>query len=166
MKTKLIIISVVVLVILVIFGALIFLRGDEDNWICENGAWTKHGNPKGAMPETPCGEASEKTIDQPESIPPSESGEENPELIGGERDEHGCLGPAGYSWCEKKQKCLRTWEEECPESEKKDSPVPQPLPLPTPDSSSKPAPAPVPDPIPTPPSSTLPSDIPTPLPLP
>ncbi len=37
--------------------------------------------------------------------------------IGGERDEHGCLPTAGYTWCESKQKCLRTWEEECPESE-------------------------------------------------
>ena len=34
--------------------------------------------------------------------------------IGGDRDEHGCLIAAGYSWCESKQKCLRTWEEECP----------------------------------------------------
>ena len=34
--------------------------------------------------------------------------------IGGERDEHGCLIAAGYSWCEPKQKCLRPWEEECP----------------------------------------------------
>lgn len=34
--------------------------------------------------------------------------------IGGERDEHGCLSTAGYTWCESKQKCLRTWEEECP----------------------------------------------------
>lgn len=36
-----------------------------------------------------------------------------PELIGGQTDEHGCLGPAGYSWCEVKQKCLRVWEEKC-----------------------------------------------------
>lgn len=35
------------------------------------------------------------------------------ELIGGQRDEHGCLIPAGYSWCEEKQKCLRVWEETC-----------------------------------------------------
>lgn len=34
-------------------------------------------------------------------------------LIGGDRDEHGCIGSAGYTWCEPKQKCLRTWEEEC-----------------------------------------------------
>ncbi len=34
-------------------------------------------------------------------------------LIGGQKDEHGCLIPAGYSWCEAKQKCLRVWEEPC-----------------------------------------------------
>jgi hypothetical protein len=34
--------------------------------------------------------------------------------IGGETDEHGCLLMGGYTWCEPKQKCLRTWEEECP----------------------------------------------------
>lgn len=34
-------------------------------------------------------------------------------IIGGETDEHGCVLPAGYIWCESKQKCLRTWEEEC-----------------------------------------------------
>jgi len=34
--------------------------------------------------------------------------------IGGDRDSHGCIGSAGYSWCESKQKCLRIWEEPCP----------------------------------------------------
>jgi len=34
-------------------------------------------------------------------------------LIGGQTDEYGCLGPAGYSWCVPKQKCLRVWEEPC-----------------------------------------------------
>jgi len=34
-------------------------------------------------------------------------------LLGGDRDEHGCIGSAGYSWCGPKQKCLRTWEESC-----------------------------------------------------
>jgi eight-cysteine-cluster-containing protein len=36
-----------------------------------------------------------------------------PSLIGGDRDAHGCLIAAGYSWCESKQKCLRVWEENC-----------------------------------------------------
>jgi hypothetical protein len=34
-------------------------------------------------------------------------------IVGNDRDEHGCIGSAGYSWCEGKQKCLRTWEEKC-----------------------------------------------------
>ncbi|MFH0737475.1 MAG: hypothetical protein V1827_02165 [Candidatus Micrarchaeota archaeon] len=33
--------------------------------------------------------------------------------IGGDKDEHGCLIAAGYSWCEEKGKCLRIWEEPC-----------------------------------------------------
>ncbi len=33
--------------------------------------------------------------------------------LGGDRDEHGCIGSAGYSWCANKNKCLRAWEEAC-----------------------------------------------------
>lgn len=32
------------------------------------------------------------------------------QLIGGQRDEHGCLGPAGYSYDEEIAACIRTWE--------------------------------------------------------
>jgi putative hemolysin len=34
-------------------------------------------------------------------------------IVGNDRDEHGCIGSAGYSWCDEKQKCLRIWEEPC-----------------------------------------------------
>lgn len=34
-------------------------------------------------------------------------------VVGGDKDEHGCIGSAGYSWCQEKQKCLRIWEEPC-----------------------------------------------------
>lgn len=34
-------------------------------------------------------------------------------LLGGDRDEHGCIGSAGYSWCASANKCLRPWEEVC-----------------------------------------------------
>lgn len=37
-------------------------------------------------------------------------------IIGGDKDEYGCLGSAGYSWCEAKQTCLRIWEESCDDS--------------------------------------------------
>jgi len=35
-------------------------------------------------------------------------------MPGSDRDTHGCIGSAGYSWCESKRKCLRIWEEPCP----------------------------------------------------
>lgn len=39
------------------------------------------------------------------------------QLVGADEDEHGCRASAGYSWCEQKQKCLRTWEETCTDAE-------------------------------------------------
>jgi hypothetical protein len=38
------------------------------------------------------------------------------QVVGGDKDEHGCISSAGYSWCEGLQKCLRTWEESCSET--------------------------------------------------
>lgn len=38
------------------------------------------------------------------------------QIIGGDKDEHGCLIAAGYSWCEPRDKCLRTFEEICPKT--------------------------------------------------
>lgn len=37
------------------------------------------------------------------------------EPVGGDTNEHGCIGSAGYTWCEAKQKCVREWEEPCVE---------------------------------------------------
>jgi hypothetical protein len=31
-------------------------------------------------------------------------------LVGADRDTHGCIGSAGYSWCEYTQRCERPWE--------------------------------------------------------
>lgn len=33
--------------------------------------------------------------------------------IGGNKDSHGCLVAAGYSWCQAKNECLRPWEQYC-----------------------------------------------------
>ena len=38
------------------------------------------------------------------------------QVVGADRDTHGCIGSAGYSWCESKNKCLRVWEEACLEN--------------------------------------------------
>jgi len=34
-------------------------------------------------------------------------------IVGSDSDEHGCKASAGYTWCQIKNKCLRTWEETC-----------------------------------------------------
>ncbi|MDD2353788.1 MAG: Gmad2 immunoglobulin-like domain-containing protein [Patescibacteria group bacterium] len=39
--------------------------------------------------------------------------DDNDDLLGADRDEHGCITSAGYVWCESKVKCLRPFEEEC-----------------------------------------------------
>lgn len=31
-------------------------------------------------------------------------------MVGADRDIHGCIGSAGYSWCEKTAQCERPWE--------------------------------------------------------
>jgi hypothetical protein len=47
------IISVVLLAV-ILFFALIMLRGNEDTWICVQGKWLKHGNPSAPMPMSQC----------------------------------------------------------------------------------------------------------------
>ena len=31
-------------------------------------------------------------------------------LAGGDKDAHGCIGSAGYLWCQKENKCVRPWK--------------------------------------------------------
>ena len=31
-------------------------------------------------------------------------------VVGGDRDAHGCIGSAGYSWCQATNQCERPWE--------------------------------------------------------
>ena len=31
-------------------------------------------------------------------------------LVGADRDAHGCIGSAGYSWCARTNQCERPWE--------------------------------------------------------
>lgn len=55
---KLLIYTLGWLVVLVLVVFLVLLaRGNEDNWICSNGQWVKHGQPSQPMPTTGCGQA-------------------------------------------------------------------------------------------------------------
>ena len=44
---------------------------------------------------------------------PCDDGERKLEQVGGDRDAHGCIPSAGYTWCAAKNKCLRPFEEAC-----------------------------------------------------
>jgi len=57
-----------------------------------------------------CAQQPAEPATPPVTPPPSE-----PPMVGDDEDEHGCIGSAGYTWCEVKQKCLREWEEPCVE---------------------------------------------------
>ena len=48
--------GIIILVILAgaVLAARFFLGGDEDNWLCQDGNWTKHGNPAAPMPTSGC----------------------------------------------------------------------------------------------------------------
>lgn len=98
MKKGKIIFKVLILA-LVLLGIWIFIRfvlgGPEDSWICQNGEWVKQGNPSEPKPTTVC--------------------DENNQPVG-ERDEFGCVGSAGYSWCPFLEKCIQPSEEKCPDA--------------------------------------------------
>ena len=41
---------------------------------------------------------------------PNQKVEEKEELVGADRDEHGCITSAGFSWSELQQTCVQLWE--------------------------------------------------------
>ncbi|WP_410881588.1 hypothetical protein [Myroides sp. DW712] len=51
-----------------------------------------------------CNNTTKKSTNRPES-------DTTPEMMGGDKDDHGCLGSAGQTWSELKQKCLQLFEE-------------------------------------------------------
>lgn len=43
-----------VIIAVVAFVFLMFIRGDEDTWLCQNGQWVKHGQSSAPQPTTQC----------------------------------------------------------------------------------------------------------------
>jgi len=48
---KLIIVITVFIIVLIL---LVRIFSGEDNWVCSNGKWIKHGNPSDSMPNQQC----------------------------------------------------------------------------------------------------------------
>jgi len=48
----------IILILFLIFVVWAFIRfvigGPEDDWICDDGQWVKHGNPSAPMPTKNC----------------------------------------------------------------------------------------------------------------
>ena len=61
------------------------------------------------------------------------TGGPGPVLVGGQRDDHGCVLDGGYQWCDFTQSCARPWETPCVETlGVPPSPPPRPYPSPPP----------------------------------
>ncbi len=56
-----------VVILLLVFGFLL-LKGNEDTWICEDGQWVKHGNPKSPMPTKECVGNTQTVLQKSENI--------------------------------------------------------------------------------------------------
>jgi len=112
-KSIILIIIAIITLILLIFSMVYIFNRKTDSGISENPAERK------ACPAIAkiCPDGSAAEMD-PKNCEFKACQEENSEgrqddIIGGDRDEHGCIGSAGYQWCEEKNKCLRIWEEGC-----------------------------------------------------
>jgi len=49
--------GIILILLILILGAVFSVRilgSPEDNWICVDGSWIKHGNPASEMPITNC----------------------------------------------------------------------------------------------------------------
>ena len=52
MSKKITFISLAVIILIIIF--ILRSLSLEDNWVCQDGSWIKHGNPKQEKPSTLC----------------------------------------------------------------------------------------------------------------
>ena len=49
------ILLLILIIIFVVFAIRFIIGGSEDDWICSDGEWVKHGVPYAPKPETTCG---------------------------------------------------------------------------------------------------------------
>ncbi|MDP2934608.1 MAG: C39 family peptidase [bacterium] len=83
-------ILIILIVLIFLAGAGVFLRfvigGPEDDWICVENQWVKHGNPSFSMPTERCGEqvkSKETPVvnSEPEPVKAEPIKEEEPQII-------------------------------------------------------------------------------------
>jgi len=62
-----------------------------------------------------CIRPQQKCVGRVTSSKAAMSSQKSKVMPGSDRDSHGCIPSAGFTWCEAKRKCLRIWEEACPQ---------------------------------------------------
>lgn len=62
-----------------------------------------------AVTQAPAPSPEPSSAQQP-AIATDSANQTTPDIVGNDRDEHGCIGSAGYVWCAKEQACVRPWE--------------------------------------------------------
>jgi hypothetical protein len=75
-KIILVVVAVVAVVGLALFGIRFF--SGEDDWICQNNEWVKHGKPSAPQPTEPCGEGKNTNEASPVIQPSENVNAENP----------------------------------------------------------------------------------------
>lgn len=62
----------IIILIFIAGGVFLFARfvvgGPEDDWICENGGWVRHGNPSMQMPDYNCESGEENEVNEMNSV--------------------------------------------------------------------------------------------------
>ncbi len=56
MKKPILLILIGAMILAAIIIGFLFLRGNEDDWICVQGKWVAHGHPSSAQPTLGCAE--------------------------------------------------------------------------------------------------------------
>ena len=56
MKKPMLLVLIGAILVSAIITGFLFLRGNEDTWICQSGQWIAHGTPSSAQPTSGCGE--------------------------------------------------------------------------------------------------------------
>ena len=87
------VLTIILLAIIIIGGVVLGLRliSGEDNWICDNGKWVKHGNPNSPMPTEPC---KKTAVSTGEPIKPTENPARQDPLD--QKLGYGCGGPGSF----------------------------------------------------------------------
>lgn len=74
-KKNILLVGIILVLIIVWLGIRFVIGGPEDDWICSNGQWVKHGNPRAPKPINDCGEQGQNSqIANPASVYCEEQG--------------------------------------------------------------------------------------------